>query len=201
MGELSRIKPPYMDWNDTDLPTAFKTFKQYCQLIFNGTLNKKKEEEKATYILLWIGEEGLKIFTSFELSDEDKVKTNTIFDKFTTYLEPKLNFRIARFQLQGFRQTNDESGDAFMARCKLQAQKCRFSETELEERLTEQLIIGTRERKVQEVLLGKDDKLKLHKAMDIARTREATINGMTSLALQGASAVETNMLELCLTAS
>ena len=194
MGELSGIKPPHMDWHDTDLPTAFKTFKQYCQLVFNGPLNKKEEKEKATYILLWIGEEGLKIFNSFELNDEEKAKTDTIFDKFTTYLEPKLNFRIARFQLQSFRQTKDESVDAFMARCKLQAQKCRFGEVELEERLIEQLIIGTRERKVQEILLGKDEKLKLDKAMDLARTREATINDMKSLALQGvAPANDTNI--------
>ena len=193
MGELSGIQPPRMDWNDTDLPTAFKNFKQYCQLIFRGPLNKKNEQEKATYILLWVGEEGLKIFNSFELSEEDKAKPDTIFDRFTTYLEPKLNCRIARFQLQDFKQTKDESVDAFMARCKLQAQKCRFTDAELEERLIEQLIIGTRERKVQEVLLGKDETLKLDKAMDIARTREATVNDMKSLAQQGAAAVETNI--------
>jgi len=74
-----------------------------------------------------------------------------------------------------------------MARCKIQAQKCRFSETELEERLIEQLIIGTRERKVQEVLLCKDGKLKLDKAMDIVSTRETTINDMKSPEKQGAS--------------
>ncbi|XP_015779930.1 PREDICTED: uncharacterized protein K02A2.6-like [Acropora digitifera] len=49
-------------------------------------------------------------------------------------------------------------------------------------------IIGMRERKVQEVLLGKDDILKLDKAMDIARTKEATVNDMKSLEQQGASA-------------
>ena len=91
-------------------------------------------------------------------------------DKFTKYLEPKLNFRIARFQLQDFRQSKDESVDSFMARCKLQAQKSRFSEAEMEEHLIEQLIIGTRESKVQENLLGKDEKLKLDKVMDVART-------------------------------
>ena len=41
--------------------------------------------------------------------------------------------------------------------------------------------------KVQEVLLGKDEKLKLAKAMDIARTREATVNDMKSLEQQGRS--------------
>ena len=80
-----------------------------------------------------------------------------------------------------------------MARCKLQAQKCRLGKAEFEERLIEQLIIGTRERKVQEFLLKKDDKLKLDKAMDLARTREATVNDMKSLVLQGASTVETNI--------
>ena len=69
-----------------------------------------------------------------------------------------------------------------MARCKIQAQKCLFSEAEIEDRLIEQLIIGTREPKVQEALLGKYDKLKLDKAMAIAKKRETTVNDMKSLA-------------------
>ena len=182
--ELSGTKPPQKDWNVPDLPPAFSVQKQYCQLIFDGRLSEK---EKATYIFLWIGDEGRKIINSFNFSDEERTETGTIFDKFTTYLELKSNFRIARYQLQGFRQTDDESVDSFMAICKIQAQKCRFSEANLEERLIEQLIIGTRERKVQEVLLGKDDTLKLDKAMEIARTREDTINDMKSLEQQGAS--------------
>ena len=47
--------------------------------------NQKEEKVKATYILLWIGEEGRKIFNSFEFSDEEKPKIGIIFDKFTTY--------------------------------------------------------------------------------------------------------------------
>ena len=60
-----------------------------------------------------------------------------------------------------------------MTRCKLQAKKCKFRDnTDIEERLIEQLIIGTRHRKVQEKLLGKDGDLKLDDALDIARTCE-----------------------------
>ena len=110
------------------------------------------------------------------------------FDKFATHLKHKSNFRIARYQLQRFRPADDESVHSFMDRCKIQAQKCRFSEAELEERLIEQLIIGTRERKVQEVLLGKDDKLYLDKAMDIARTMEATVSDIKSHEQRGAKA-------------
>jgi len=122
MGEHSGIQPPQMNWNGSDLPTAYKSFKQYCQLIFDVPLNQKEEKVKATYILLWIGEEGRKILNSFELSDEEKI--DVIFAKFTTHVEPKSNFRIARYQLQGFRQSGDESVDSFMARCKIEAQKC-----------------------------------------------------------------------------
>ena len=112
-----------------------------------------------------------------------------MFDKFAIYVGPKSNIRIARYQLQGFRQSDDESVDPFMARCKIQAQvPVQYSEAEIEDRLIEQLIIGTREPKVQEALLGKDDKLKLEKAVDIARKREATVNDMKSLGQQGASA-------------
>ena len=143
MGKLSGIQLPQMDWNGSDLPTAFKSFKQYCQLIFDGPLNQKEEKVTATYILRWIGEEGRKIFNSFELSDEEKQKLDVIYDKFATYVGPKSNFRIAWYQLQGFRQSDDESVDSLMARCKKQAQKCRFSEAEIEDRLVEQLIIGT----------------------------------------------------------
>ena len=106
-----------------------------------------------------------------------------MFDKFAIYVGPKSNIRIARYQLQGFRQSDDESVDPFMARCKIQAQvPVQYSEAEIEDRLIEQLIIGTREPKVQEALLGKYDKLKLDKAMAIAKKRETTVNDMKSLA-------------------
>ena len=35
------------------------------------------------YIYLWIGEEGQKIFNSFELTDDEKQKIYVIIDKFT----------------------------------------------------------------------------------------------------------------------
>jgi hypothetical protein len=52
---------------------------------------------------------------------------------------------------------------------------------EQDERLIEQLIIGTRHKKVQEFLLGKDDELKLDDAIDIARPHEATQAHMEQL--------------------
>ena len=42
-------------------------------------MNAKEDKVKATYILLWIGEEGRKIFISFDLTADEKAKPDAIF--------------------------------------------------------------------------------------------------------------------------
>ena len=122
------------------------------------------------------------MYNTWDLSVEDKKKPNVIWEKFEKQLEPKTNFRLERHHLQKLKQEESESTDKYMTRCKLQAKKCKFQDnTDIEERLIEQLIIGTRHRKVQEKLLGKDGDLKLDDALDIARTCEATMVHMEQL--------------------
>ena len=122
------------------------------------------------------------MYNTWDLSEEDKKKPKVIWEKFEKQLEPKTNFRLERYHLQKLKQEESESTDEYMTRCKLQAKKCKFwDNTDIEERLIEQLIIGTRHRKVQEKLLGKDGDLKLDDALDIARTCEATMVHMEQL--------------------
>ena len=182
MAELTGINIPSMNWSATDLPTAFREFRQYCELIFSGPLAEKTNKQKVTYLLLWVGQEGLNMYHTWTLSEEEKGKPKVIWEKFEKQLEPKTNFRLERYHLQKFKQGDSESTDEFMTRCKLQAQKCKFRDNiELEERLIEQLVIGAKHRKVQEKLLGKDGELKLDEALDIARTCEATMVHMDQL--------------------
>ena len=182
-GELSGIRPPIMDWSQNDLPSAFREFRLYCELIFKGPLSEKSAEAKVTYILLWIGQEGIRVFESWGLADDhgDRKDPAKIFGRFEQHFEPKTNFRLNRFHLHGYRQSANESIDDFMSRCKLQAKQCKFNDQERSNRLIEQLIVGTRHKKIQEQLLGKDEKLTLDQAMDIARTHEATQSHMTQL--------------------
>lgn len=178
MGEMTGITPPCMDWKSQDPPTSFQNFKQYCELIFKGPLAKKSDEEKCNYTLLWLGQEGIRVYKSW---GKEFKKPDEIFEAFSKHFEPKSNFRINRFNLQKFRQDQHETVDDFVARCKLQARKCKFTDAEMEERLIEQLIIGTKHVKVQERLLGKDETLKLDAALDTARTHEATENHMSMI--------------------
>ena len=97
-------------------------------------------------------------------------------------MAPKVNHRLARYQLQQLRQKNEELIDDFLTRCHNQATKCRFRDkAESDERLIEQIIIGTKHKKVQEKLLEKGEQLSLDEAIDIARTHEATLSQMEQL--------------------
>ena len=94
----------------------------------------------------------------------------------------KVNHRLARYQLQQLRQKNEELIDDFLTHCRNQATKCRFRDkAESDERLIEQLIVGSKHKKVQERLLKKGEELTLDEAIDIARMYEATVSQMEQL--------------------
>ena len=44
MSKLSGIEPPRMNWLATDPPTEFRSFRQYCELIFSGPFAVKQFE-------------------------------------------------------------------------------------------------------------------------------------------------------------
>ena len=61
---------PYMNWPSPDLPGTFQLFKQNCEIYF--TVRYIKPEKRASRILLYVGDEGLRIFNSWTLPDSDR---------------------------------------------------------------------------------------------------------------------------------
>ena len=168
-----------MNWSSGDLPTTFHNFRQYCELIFSGPLSDKDEATRVTYVLLWVGQEGLRMYNTWVITDDARKKLNVLWDGFARMIEPKTNYRLNRFNLQRYRQTQSESVDEYMPRCKLQAKKCNFRDAiESDERLIEQLTVGIKHARIQEKLLSHDATLTLDGAMDMARTFEATMTDM-----------------------
>ena len=106
----------------------------------------------------------------------NKFKLQIVLDKFQRHIEPQVNSYLARYNFHGARQTQDESVDEFVSKCRVLAAKCKFTDIqEIDTRLIEQLIIGMRHVTVQEKLLEKGDSLaSLDAALGIARTYEAT---------------------------
>ena len=176
MGD-NRSIVPHMDWQSANTAEAFKLFKQRCQLFFR--VKNIASESQVDHILLLAGEEGLRRFNSWSLSDEDAQKPDIIWDKFTAQIEPASNYRVARLYLQRFRQLEGESVDDFISRMRLQAQKCDFRDsTGTDSRLFEQLIAGICHRDLQKELLGKPKETTLEQAIEVCRLYEASVTHM-----------------------
>ena len=80
---MGDITAPRMDWSSADLPTALKMFKQRCTLYF--AVKGIKAEKQVNHILLFVGEEGLKIYNSWSLSSTEAENPEVVWKKFTTH--------------------------------------------------------------------------------------------------------------------
>lgn len=162
---------PTMNWDADDVVEAFKKFKQKSQLAFKSFLKGTTDEEKVSYILLWLGEKGLDIFNSWSLTEPDCNNPGIVLERFANHMEPKSNHRIHRYEFQGLRQDPQETTDTFLSRLRNVAKKCRFGDED--DRIVDQLIWGCAHQEVQKSLIGKDT-LNLKDAVDAARAFEAT---------------------------
>ena len=176
---MAGLSAPTMNWASTDAPQAFKKFKTICQLMFDGPLAEKTEAVKVKYLLLWSGEEGIEVSSTWDLSDIESNTLSVYWDRFGKYVAPKSNFRIARFKLTSMKQDNGESVDAYMKTVRILARECKYTDTN--EHMLDTLIFGTNSERVQSKLIQRDETLSLDEAIDIARTEEATKQQLQSL--------------------
>ncbi|WP_293726087.1 hypothetical protein, partial [Thiolapillus sp.] len=75
-----------MDWTSDNLAEAFRLFEQRLQLFFK--VKKVREADQVSHILLQVGEEGLRRFNSWTLTEEEEADPAIILQKFKEQLEP-----------------------------------------------------------------------------------------------------------------
>ena len=106
----SPFATPNLNWESENLPEAFRSFKQYCCLIFDGPCSKKPKKEQVTYLLLWIGRRGRDIYDGWRWDHEDeKYSLDKVWQRFELHIEPKVNPYLACYNFQQCRQTADET--------------------------------------------------------------------------------------------
>ena len=182
------LQVPVLDWGSPNIAESFKLFKQRLELYF--TVKSIKEDEKVPIILLATGEEGLRRYNSWEMSEDDRKKPQKIFSAFLEQLEPATNHRVCRLELSKFQQKPSETTDTFINRCRLLAKKCEFTEDEVNERLVELLIASTPIPELQKELLNKPKGFKIEEAIKLARTHEASAMYVNQLhQLQGSTQI------------
>lgn len=99
MAELTGLTSPRMDWNSTDLQQALRKFKSTVELYFSGPLKSKTEEEQVSYLLIWAGEEGIELVSTWSITQDEKKKLSTYWKKFEEYVAPKKQFSHCTIQV------------------------------------------------------------------------------------------------------
>ena len=96
-------------------------------------------------------DEGVQLYNSWDLTDEQKKDAQVVWAKFDAHMQPTCNFRVERLALQRLKQRPDESFDDFLSRLNNQAAKCKFQDKQ--ERILKQLTYGTKYAEIQKTLL------------------------------------------------
>ena len=79
MSDLIGFEVPKIDWTQgPDLVQRFRRFKQKCELLFEGPLKPRTDEQKCKYLLLWTGDYGLDLFNTWNFREELTIEDGLI---------------------------------------------------------------------------------------------------------------------------
>ena len=175
-GNSSAGSTPKMDWSSGDLPSAWKAFKQHCEFTFGGPLKQKNEEVKCNYLMLWVGDKGREIYSTWELGPDEAKKLKTYYTKYEAYVKSKFHQKV---------QQEGESFEQFLTDLKLLVKDCGYGDPD--EMVRDRVVIGCHSTKTREKLIQEGSDLTLEKAIDIARTDEMSKTQLETMANEDAS--------------
>lgn len=141
-----------MNWDSSNLPDAWRKFRQHAELMFAGPLKKMGEEQKCSYLLLWIGEKGRDIFNTWTLTTEAAKVLKTYYDKYEAYVMPKTNTIFARYRFHERIQGANESFEQFVTELRLLVKDCAYADSE--EMVRDRVVFGIHSPRVREKLLS-----------------------------------------------
>ncbi|KAL4716477.1 hypothetical protein ACJJTC_015905 [Scirpophaga incertulas] len=184
----------HMDTRSNNLPLAWKNwltkFKIYLKA-FN--LDKESEDRRVALLLHFLGPECLNIFYSFDV-DVDKVRLQTLIEKFTEYFSPKANITILRHTLFNRKQLPNENLDTYITDLKNIALQCNFGNLQddlLKDIFSWNLNDGNKyikEKILQEAPSSLESAIKIAKALEMSRKDTEILTGLE--ANQSISAIQ-----------
>ena len=164
------VQCPSMRWGTGDDQSALDEFKARLNrwFIIKGVEKAKQYD----FIIFQAGEKGEEVAKTWTLQEEDMKDPLKVWQALEQSIGAADNFRVHRLNMTSYRQKETESIDEFYVRCRALALKCRFKD--VDERLIDQLIVGTRCNESRRELLKADDKMTTETALILCRTQEAS---------------------------
>ena len=171
---MAMSKYPSMNWNAPDVADTFKLYKQRLLLVCED--NDVTENERIPRkIKIAVGDEVLRRLNASGLWDVEQKNPAKLWSLFETQLKVAVKCRIHRLSLMQYRQKEDESLDEFVTRARTQAQMCEFEDKEMQERIIELVIAGTKMEVFRRELLGKEKGLTMQEVLNEGRKHEMPV--------------------------
>ncbi|XP_054723301.1 uncharacterized protein K02A2.6-like [Uloborus diversus] len=149
----------------------WRKFKQqFCIYMTAAGNEEKKSEVKVAMLLNAIGEEGIEIFNTFDLSDEDKQDYEKVIEAFELYATPKKNVVVERFIFNNRVQGQGENFESFYTDLRKLVKSCEFGD-QVDSVVRDRIVLGIAHRGLQERLL-QEGELSLFRAAELCRSAE-----------------------------
>ncbi len=185
------LKCPSMSWETGDDQAALKEYKKRLERWFK--IKKIKKEEQHDYIVFQAGEKGEERLATWDLTADDLKDPDKVWGKFEQSVGLADNFRVHRLNLMSFKQNDGETIDEFYTRCRGLALKCQFKD--IEDRIIDQLILGTKLMESRKDLLSQGNDLKLEEALKKCRTHEASEAHMRAFSQIGSASAQVDAVQ------
>ena len=136
----------------------------------------KGKVRRISFLLIWSGDEGRELASTWTLTADEKKKLSTYWAKLENYVAPRSNLRLAHYKLRTIKQEPSEIVDYFLKKVRILVKECKYPNPD--EHIVD---FGSNNPRVQSKLLKHDDTLTLEKAINIARPQEATNNQLQDI--------------------
>ena len=177
---MANVTNPTLNWKATCLNEEWKKFQQHCELMFAGPLKKATKEERAAYVLIWVGSEGREIYNSWTITADQGRDYNFLFEQFRKHTAPQTNTVFSRYIFHTRKQKDDELFVAFATDLRILVKDCKYDKPD--EMVRDRIVAGITNDEIRGKLLTEGDQLTMDKAIQIATTYEITQAQLKSMA-------------------
>ena len=120
--------------------------------------------------MIWVGEKGLNIYSTWTMSADERKKLENYYKKFEEYVTSRRNVIYNRYKFHSRVQSESETFDQFSTDLKMMVKDCKYAESD--NMVRDRIVIGIRSHKIREKLINVGSELTLVKATEIARLHE-----------------------------
>lgn len=175
--------PQYFDFSQNGNWSLWK--QKFCMYLKATGKGNQPEDVKIAIFLTCIGDEGIDIYNSFE--DDKKDTLEKLLQSFDTYVLPKTIIPMETFKFNNLMQSDEQTIDQYLTELKKQAKLCNFvcqcKETYENRMIRDQLVLGIKDKDVQERILRESD-LTVEKIIDFCKSIELSRKNIKLLTKQ-----------------